>query len=311
MRRNTVVATKPVDRVLTLAEIKLHLRVDDVTPGSPATITKGAGNSALKLTSILDGVFGNEYAVVILEAGLSTALTVSYSANTFTVNLATDGAGVATSTVNDVIAALLNDSTIKSKISATSNTGDGTGLLAAATVTSFAGGVDGISPHDDYINALSLAVEGQTETLLRGSLMPQTLELRMDCFPSCRMIELDFGPISEVNSITYFDTNGDTQVLSDTLYSVDINSTPPVIVLEPSESWPSVESNRRSAVVIEYEAGYADADAVPEQIKLGMKLFIGHLFTNRESIQVGPGITALEIPQAASWLLWPFRDYRF
>lgn len=311
IRRSTVVSTPPTERVLTLAEAKAHLRVDDLTPGVKASIVKGSGDSALKLTAKVEGSYANSWTLTLVASGLNTALSVALNGNDFTVTLATDGAGVATSTANDAIAALLNNTIIASKISASANTGSGTGVLASATITNFSGGVDGVSPHDDYITGLILAVEGQTQTILRRSLMPQTLELRLDEFPSSPEIELDFGPVTAVNSIEYLDGNGDSQEFGVENYSVDLNSTPPVISVEPNIFWPCTEISRRNAVTIEYEAGYADAASVPAEIKAAMKLFIGHLFTNRESIQVGPGITTLEIPQAAMWLLWPYRDLRF
>lgn len=310
LRRSTIVSTAPTLHVLTLAEVKQHLRVDDVTPGSKASITKGSGNSQLKLTAKLDGVFANSWTLTIVAAGNNTSLSVSYSAGSFIVNVATDGSAASTSTVNDVIAALLNDATISQKISATAGTGSGTGVLAAAAVASFAGGVDGISPHDDDINAIMLAVEGQTQSILRKSLMPQTRQLRLDCFPLCRLLELDFGPIQSVTYVKYLDPDGTEQTLSSSTFVVDSNSTPPVIELKPTEAWPSIQSGKRNSVTVEYVAGYVDADQIPAEVKAAMKLFIGHLFTNRESVQVGPGITTLVIPQAAEWLLWPHRDFR-
>lgn len=327
MRRHTIISEYPTTHVLSLQEAKEHLRVDDITPGAKATITKGTGDSALKLSAKYDGVYANQYTLTIVQAGNSTPLSVSVSAGDITVNLATNGGGTATSTVNDVIAALVNDTLISNKVTATANTGNGTGLLAAAAQASFTGGIDGVSASDDYVNALILAVEDQTQTILRSSLRPQTLQLRFDEFPfSSRTIyphqsniELDFGPIRAVNSITYLDVNGDSQTFPADRYDVDITSTPGVIALKPNLYWPYVQLARRNAVTIEYEAGYDDPDGepsdpprpLPEAIKQAMKLFIGHLYTNRESVQVGPGITTLEIPQAAMWLLWPYRDFRF
>ena len=309
-RRSTIVSTAPVAHVLTLTEVKQHLRVDDVTPGSKASITKGTGSSQLKLTAKIDGTFANSWTLTIVAAGNNTSLSVSYSAGAFIVNVATDGSAASISTVNDVIAAMLNDATIAQKVSVTSGTGAGTGVLASAAIASFTGGVDGVSPHDDDINAIMLAVEGQTQTVLRKSLMPQTRQLRLDCFPVSGLIELDFGPIQSVTFVKYLDPDGTEQTFSSASYVVDANSTPPVIELKPTASWPDVQSEKRNSVTVEYVAGYVDADEIPPEIKAAMKLFIGHLFTNRESVQVGPGITTLVIPQAAEWLLWPYRDFR-
>ena len=105
-RRNTYVATARSTHILTLAEIKSHLRVDDTTAGVAASATLGTGNSQLKLTNRLAGAFGNAYTLTIAVSGNNTALSVSLANNVYTVTSATNSGGSATSTVNDVIAAL-------------------------------------------------------------------------------------------------------------------------------------------------------------------------------------------------------------
>lgn len=312
MRRNTFVVTPPSGLIVTLAEAKDHLRVDDVTPGAEATISFGTGNGQLVLTSRIDGEFANSWSAELIEDGLNTPLSVSYAGDTFTINLATDGAGAATSTPNDVIAALLNNATIAQKITATHGAGLGTTALIPDD-GDFTGGVDGVSPHDTYINLLLLAIQPQVEIFLRRSLLPQELCLEMDGFPCERFISLELGPIRLPNELTveYFDVNGDEQTLSTAQYTVDSNSIPPVVILEPSASWPYTESLRRSAISVTYKTGFASASVIPEPIKHAIKFILGHFFTNRESVQVNPGITALTIPQSAEWLLWPYRDFRF
>jgi len=44
---------------------------------------------------------------------------------------------------------------------------------------------------------------------------------------------------------------------------------------------------------------------IPEAFRAAMKLFIGHWYANREGVIVGQ--TATPLPQAAEWLLYPYR----
>lgn len=72
-----------------------------------ATGTTGSGNSAILWTSKLFGAKGNETVVVLQDPGaVSQALSFQVVGNTVIVHLATDGAGVITSTPNSIIAGI-------------------------------------------------------------------------------------------------------------------------------------------------------------------------------------------------------------
>ena len=83
--------------------------------------------------------------------------------------------------------------------------------------------------------------------------------------------------------------------------------------------WPFTNLNLLSpalnSVFIEFEAGYADdaptvATYLPNAIA-AMKMTIGHLFENRESVITGLRAAAIEIPRGAQDLLWPDRIVNF
>lgn len=80
--------------------------------------------------------------VTHVVAGTSTAFSVGVVGNAITVNSATDGGGLATSTANDVVAGILA-STAASALVSVEAVGAGTGLMAAAASAGFANsGVD-------------------------------------------------------------------------------------------------------------------------------------------------------------------------
>jgi len=309
------ITTPPSGLVISLAETKKHLRVDDYAAGAQASKTFGSGNSLLLLTAKFDGISSNGWQAVIINGGNDTPLSVSFASDIFTINLATSSGGVATSTVNDVIAALLNSPLIAQKITATQGAGNGTGLLAAATVASFSGGVDGLSYEDDYVTTLIMVAQGQTETLLRKRLLTQTMTKRLRSFPcSNDYLKLDWGNVQSVDEVRYYDQNEALQTLSApySIFKLDNKNVPALMALSPGQSWPYVNTYRHAPVEVDFIVGYGDdGDSVPFEIRHAMKLMIGHWYTNRESVQVNPGITALIIPQAAEWLLASHRDFRF
>lgn len=311
-RRNTYVATARSTHILTLAEIKAHLRVDDTTAGVAASATLGTGNSQLKLTNRLAGSFGNAYTLTIVVAGNNTALSVSLANNVYTVTSATNGGGAATSTVNDVIAALAANATISGKVLATAGTGAGTGVVGAGSIA-FSSGVDGTHPDDDLILSYFYGVENHIEKFLRRSLLQTDLVLQMNRFPDCRELVLDDGPVISLTSFTYYDSNNALQTVDGSTYTLDNHSVPDVIELSQVANWPATYL-RRNAVLVAYRAGWANADAVPAEIKIAAKLYCGHFYENRENTVISAGGTTASggaIQQGAEMLLWPYRDFRF
>lgn len=73
----------------------------------------GSGAGSIKYYAVLPGSAPNAYTVEHVVAGTSTSLSVEVDGNAITVNLATDGDGVATSTAAQVIAAVAAEATAK------------------------------------------------------------------------------------------------------------------------------------------------------------------------------------------------------
>jgi len=91
------------------------------------------------------------------------------------------------------------------------------------------------------------------EGYLRRSLMPQTLELRLDGF--CAEIELSLPPVQSVVSVKYIDTAGTLQTVSSADYVLDDFPLLPFIRPVYGTAWPSPR-NERNAVRVQYATGY-------------------------------------------------------
>lgn len=126
----------------------------------------------------------------------------------------------------------------------------------------------------------------------------QTLELALDAFPD--EIPLPRGKVTSITSITYKDTAGAPQTLSESQYVLDDYS--PVCRIVPADgvSWPSTQA-LPNAVKVRYVAG-----DVPPAARAAILLTVGHLFENREA--VAPG-TLAEVPMGARHLLDTIRVY--
>lgn len=117
------------------------------------------------------------------------------------------------------------------------------------------------------------------------SLMPQTWELSLDGFKD--EMRLQHPPVTSITSIKYTDTDGVEQTLASTEYVLDAASDMKArVVLAVDKTWPDVYTGVNN-VRIRYVAGYANAAAVPKQLKRWMLIHINDWFKTRESIVIG------------------------
>lgn len=146
--------------------------------------------------------------------------------------------------------------------------------------------------------------DGPTGFLGRA-LIDQTWELVLDAFPACdKEIKIPMPPLIEVVSIKYDDGAGAEQTLDPSRYTVDSVSEPGWVL--PVGSWPSTFDGV-NAVRVRFRCGYLDqtaspaAENVPAAIKAAIKLIIGNLYGNRETIVIGQSVA--EIPWTAQALM--------
>lgn len=149
-----------------------------------------------------------------------------------------------------------------------------------------------IDSDDDYARIASLITSARrsAEHATGRALMPQTLELALDCFHG--VIRLPRPPLASVTSIKYVDEAGVLQTLTD--YQLDDYSEPACLTPAYGETWPATRV-QPNAVLIRYVAGYANAAAVPQEIKDWMLLHIGTLYEHRETVIAGAPFS--ELPQ--------------
>lgn len=106
-----------------------------------ATTQTGVPDGDLVFTAVAVGATGNDITVSYSALGASQPLTIDVTGSAITVNMATDGGSVVTSTASDVLAALNADVNASALITTTLAPGnDGSGVLSAGIFTQLAGG---------------------------------------------------------------------------------------------------------------------------------------------------------------------------
>jgi len=138
---------------------------------------------------------------------------------------------------------------------------------------------------DTLIANLIKAVRRAAELYMGRALISQTWYDYRNKFPSETedWFEIALPPVTSITSIKYYDSDDTLQTLSTSVYLCDCVSEPGRVSLQIGQSWPDT-SGRQNGIVIEYVCGWANAAAVPDLIKAGMYLHLGHLYENRQDV---------------------------
>jgi len=177
-------------------------------------------------------------------------------------------------------------------------------------------------PDDDVLvqNLISAARES-VEMQTGIAMLQQTWQLYLDRWPRAYCVELwpspgvplgaillSRKPVQSVASVTWYGSDGSTNVVPSTAYTLDSASRPARVVPAINTYWPSMSLVPSSGVVVQFVAGYADAAHVPATLKQAMLLTIGHWYEHRESVMAESRGIALVLPQSAQALIGMHRS---
>ena len=158
------------------------------------------------------------------------------------------------------------------------------------------------STAEDYlIRSFIQTAESYAENYMKRSIMPQTWRIKLDAIPANDIIELPRGPLSTstaaISNFSYYNSTNATVTMPATAYTVDRDSLVPRIYLAYDSEWPSNIRSHKDSINIEYNTGYVNKAAVPEDIKTWIKLRTAPYIENRESVIVGSGNFISELPR--------------
>jgi len=157
-------------------------------------------------------------------------------------------------------------------------------------------GIDAdITKWDTLLQATISAARGEAEQILSRTIAAARWERVLDAFPESG-IELAWPVITSVVSVKYIDTAGTLQTLPSTAYALDADFLPGwVLPSAASPAWPAT-LDTANAVRVQFDtAWHADA-AVPEDVKLWIKMRVATLFKYREML--ASGVSVAELPRS-------------
>jgi uncharacterized phiE125 gp8 family phage protein len=176
---------------------------------------------------------------------------------------------------------------------------DGTEPVSTAEAKLYAR-VD-ITDDDTLIASLITAARVMAESICRRDFIDRTYTWYTDDWPYSRTFNLPRTPVTLVNNVKYYDTDGVLQVLTSLVYTFDEHSTPQKLWLSPDQTWPNLDNDIRHKV----QVNFSTVVTVPETINTAIKMLVAHWYENREAVVIGSGTNPL--PLAVESLLWSER----
>lgn len=163
-----------------------------------------------------------------------------------------------------------------------------------------------IPDEDDYILSLITAARQMAEGRLNRTVVQRTRRQVFD--RDSTSYTLRRPPVVSVDQLSVLDSAGEAALVDATAFRVRQygDDAPPEIEALPGAEWPG-QLRTGSLLAVDYLAGYPIGE-VPAPIIAWMKLVIGALYEQRESMVVGVSVSM--IPEEFNrWLLQPYMVY--
>jgi len=155
---------------------------------------------------------------------------------------------------------------------------------------------------DDLVAGLIRAARLMVESASRRLLIEQGWRIVMDRWPQGGRILLPLSPVLAIDSVKVLDAAGVATEIAPASVALDAASDPPCMFVSDAPE----PGKARHGIEIKLRAGYgASPDAVPETLKLAIKILVAHWFENRGDV-VGEQV----LPPDAMALVAPFQRAR-
>lgn len=158
-----------------------------------------------------------------------------------------------------------------------------------------------LADDDDEISEWITAAREFLEEELGIVLIETQFDLFLDR-PPTRVLELPRWPLVRVDSVTYLDAAGVSQVWDAAQWEYDATRQPGRLYPAYGQVWP-VTRVHPQAVTIRLTAGYESAADVPKRARSALKLIMAHFYEHREEIVAPEGVRFQELPLGAQRLM--------
>lgn len=169
---------------------------------------------------------------------------------------------------------------------------------------------------------LVTAAREQLELETHRAYMKQTWTLKLHRWWGSRALEIPRPPLLSVDSITYIDSDGNSQTLSTSVYTVvtrHFESPFGSVFLARDQEWPDLRGDDNAhEITITFTAGYSSSAveatqraAVPKRARLALRQLVAHWFDTARAVgHAGPFTTFPHGYERVARGLWvPSLDY--
>ena len=160
------------------------------------------------------------------------------------------------------------------------------------------------SAEENAVLEMAIHAAWERAELLTGRrLLTTVLDLYLPEFPDDESdIELPETPVQSVTSVTYYDTNNDSQTLTVTTdYAAHARTREGRVYLPEGCTWPDTYE-RPDAVVVRYTAGWTAAASIPYGIRAWILQAVATIYEHREHTVTGTIVGSLPRDFAAGLL---------
>ena len=151
---------------------------------------------------------------------------------------------------------------------------------------------------DLEISAYLRAARETAEAWANRALITQTATVKMSRFlvSTTQLIELPYGTLQSVTSITYVDEAGDSQAWASSNYVVDTGHVPGRVGLAYNASWPTIRDWDLPITII-YEVGFgSSATDVPQALRTAVKMIAAEMYERRDNSIIGAAVSETTLP---------------
>ena len=166
-----------------------------------------------------------------------------------------------------------------------------------------------VSDDDAEKDLVLTLIEGaliKAEQYCNLAILEQTYECFYDDFSN--FLELLPANASSIVSIKYSDGDDVQQTLASTVYILQDKELPARVYERKNQYFP-LTNEERNNVIVEFKAGWANWESLPEMLRIGMEMLCSHWYENRQDVVVGRSVS--EIPHTSKELFDFYRIKTF